>query len=37
MSEHHGTKQNWIRVSEYSSAKISGPSEVLHFVGELIF
>ena len=37
MSEHHWTKQNWIRVVEYSCSKVSCPSEVPRCVRELIF
>ena len=38
MSEHHLTKQNRICLPiEYSSAEVSGPSEVPRFVQELIF
>ena len=38
MSEHHltKTKQNQIRLVEYSCAEVSGSSEVLRFVWELI-
>ena len=37
MSEHHWTKQNRICVAEYSSAEVSGPSEVPRIAGKLIF
>ena len=36
MSEHHWTKQNWIRVVKYLSAKVSGPSDVSWLAGKLI-
>ena len=37
MSERHWTKQNRIRVVEYSRFEVSDPSEVPRFVRELIF
>ena len=36
MSEHHWTKQNRIRVVKYSSAEVSGPSDVPWLAGKLI-
>ena len=32
-----GTRQIWIRLVEYSSFEVSGPSEVPRFVGKLMF
>ena len=37
ISEHDWTKQNRIRLVEYSCSEVSGPSEVPRFVRELIF
>ena len=37
MSEHHWTKQNWIRVAEYLSAEVSCPSEVPQIADKKIF
>ena len=37
MSEQNYTRQIWIRLVEYSCAKVSDPSEVPRFVGELFF
>ena len=37
MSEQKDTRQIWIRPIEYSSAEVSGPSEVPWFVGKQFF